>query len=61
MDNAVIYAYILSRVQADLADHGYSRSGKGALFYRYSANKKVSCALFEFLLKNVCCKKSSLY
>ena len=45
MDNTAIYEYILSRVQADLADHGYSRSGKGALFYRYSANKKVSCAV----------------
>lgn len=41
MDSSTIYEYILSRVQADLTPYGYSRSGKSALFYRYSADKKL--------------------
>ena len=44
MDITVIYEYILSRIQEDLANYGYSRSGKSGLFYRYSADKKVGCA-----------------
>ena len=41
MDSAVIYEAILSNVQADLLNYGYTRSGKSTLFYRYSADKKV--------------------
>ena len=44
MDINVIYEYILSRITEDLASYGYKRSGKGTLFYRYSADKKVGCA-----------------
>ena len=44
MDITAIYEYILSRIQEDLANYGYSRSGKSGLFYRYSADKKVGCA-----------------
>lgn len=44
MDINVIYEYILSRITEDLAPYGYKRSGKGTLFYRYSADKKVGCA-----------------
>ena len=45
MDSVAIYDYILSRVNEDLTPYGYKRSGKGALFYRYSADKKVGCAI----------------
>ena len=45
MEHTEIYDYFLSRVQADLSKYGYSRSGKGTLFYRYSADKKVACAI----------------
>ena len=41
MDSAVIYEAILSKVQADLLNYGYTRSGKSTLFYRYSADKKI--------------------
>lgn len=41
MDSAVIYEAFLSKVQADLLNYGYTRSGKSTLFYRYSADKKV--------------------
>ena len=44
MDINVIYENILSRITEDLASYGYKRSGKGTLFYRYSADKKVGCA-----------------
>ena len=44
MDITSIYEYMLSRIGEDLASHGYKRSGKGTLFYRYSADKKVACA-----------------
>ena len=44
MDITSIYEYILSRIDEDLASYGYKRSGKGTLFYRYSADKKVGCA-----------------
>ena len=45
MDSTVIYEYLLSRIQKDLANYGYSRSGKSGLFYRYSADKKVGCVI----------------
>ena len=45
MDSTVIYEYLLSRIQEDLANYGYSRSGKSGLFYRYSADKKVGCVI----------------
>ncbi len=45
MDAAMIYEYILSRINDELTPHGYSRSGKSALFYRYSADKKVACCI----------------
>ena len=45
MDSAVIYESVLSNVQADLLKYGYARSGKSALFYRYSADKKVGCCI----------------
>ena len=45
MDSTEIYGYILSRVEADLSPCGYSRSGKGALFYRFTADKRVGCAV----------------
>ena len=45
MDSSVIYEYLLSRIQEDLANYGYSRSGKSGLFYRYSADKKVGCVI----------------
>jgi hypothetical protein len=44
MDMTSIYEYILSRIADDLLPYGYKRSGKGRLFYRYSADKKVGCA-----------------
>ena len=44
MDMTSIYEYILSRIAEDLSQYGYKRSGKGSLFYRYSADKKVACA-----------------
>ena len=45
MDSAVIYEAILSKVQADLLNYGYTRSGKSTLFNRYSADKKVGCCI----------------
>lgn len=45
MDSAVIYEAFLSKVQADLLNYGYTRSGKSTLFYRYSADKKVGCCI----------------
>ena len=45
MDITSIYEYILSRIAEDLLPYGYKRSGKGMLFYRYSEDKKVGCAL----------------
>lgn len=45
MDISSIYEYILSRIGEDLATYGYKRSGKSTLFYRYSADKKIGCAL----------------
>ncbi len=46
MGSTTIYEYILSRIAGDLAPFGYKRSGKSALFYRYSAYQKVGC-VFE--------------
>ena len=45
MDIVPIYDYILTRISEDLLLYGYKRSGKGVLFYRYSADKKVGCAI----------------
>jgi len=45
MDSAAIYESVLSRVQTDLLNYGYIRSGKSALFYRYSADRKVGCCI----------------
>lgn len=45
MDNTEICGYILSRVETDLSPCGYSRSGKGSLFYRFTADKRVGCAV----------------
>ena len=45
MDNNEIYQYILSKVQSDLSEYGYSRSGNSMLFYRYSADKKIACCI----------------
>ncbi len=45
MEHTEIYEYILSRTEADLAAFGYKRSGKGSLFYRYSADKTVACGI----------------
>ena len=44
MDSMSIYEYVLSRITEDLLPYGYKRSGKGTLFYKYSADKKVACA-----------------
>ena len=46
IDMASIYEYILSRIAEDLLPYGFKRNGKGRLFYRYSADKKVGC-VFE--------------
>lgn len=45
MDNNEIYQYILSKVQSDLSEYGYSRSGNSMLFYRYSADKRIACCI----------------
>ncbi len=45
VDFAAICEYVLSRVYDDLASYGYKRSGKGKLFYRYTAGGKVGCAV----------------
>ncbi len=45
MPNSLFYEYMLSRITDQLADFGYSRSGKSALFYRYSADKTVASAI----------------
>lgn len=45
MDSTAMYEYILSRIQEDLLPYGYKRSGKGGLFYRYSCEGKVGCAI----------------
>ena len=45
MDIADIYEYIFLRISEDLLPYGYKRSGKSGLFYRYSADKKVGCAI----------------
>lgn len=45
MDSAILYESILSSVQADLLQYGYSRSGKSAFFYRFSADKTVGCCI----------------
>ncbi len=37
--------YILSRISEDLLSFGYKRSGKGKLFYRYSADRKIACGI----------------
>ena len=44
MDVLSVYEYILSRISEDLTPYGYQRSGKSALFYRYSIDKKIGCA-----------------
>lgn len=44
MGSMSIYEYVLSRITEDLLPYGYKRSGKGTLFYKYSADKKVACA-----------------
>ncbi len=44
MDSKEVYDHVLSRVEEDLKHYGYKRSGKGRLFYRYSADGKVGCA-----------------
>ena len=46
MDSKAVYDHVLSRVEEDLKHYGYKRSGKGRLFYRYSAYGKVGC-VFE--------------
>ncbi len=46
MDSKAVYDHVLSRVEEDLKHYGYKRSGKGRLFYRYSADGKVGC-VFE--------------
>lgn len=43
MDVLSVYEYILSRIAEDLTPYGYQKSGKSALFYRYSADKRVGC------------------
>ena len=48
MDVLSVYEYILSRISEDLTPYGYQRSGKSALFYRYSIDKKIGCA-FEIV------------
>ena len=45
MDSKAVYDHVLSRVEEDLKHYGYKRSGKGRLFYRYSADGKVGCAV----------------
>lgn len=45
MDIAEIYDYILFKINEDLTPYGFKRSGKSALFYRYSSDKKVGCAI----------------
>ncbi len=45
MDRALIYGYILSRVNEDLVKYGYKRSGKSKLFYRYFEDGKITCAV----------------
>lgn len=45
MQNRIFYEHILSKVTDQLEDFGYSRSGKSALFYRYSDDKTVASAI----------------
>ena len=45
MNSTDVYDYILSRVNEDLISYGYKRSGKGKLFYRYSADRKIACGI----------------
>ncbi len=45
MENAEIYESILSKIATELAHFGFQRSGKSALFYRYSHDKRIACAL----------------
>lgn len=45
MDMTSIYEYILSRIAEDLLRYGYKRSGKGTLFYRYSADRQIACGI----------------
>ncbi len=45
MDSTAMYDYILSRINDDLSSYGYKRSGKGKMFYRYSADGKVACGI----------------
>lgn len=45
MDMTLIYEYILSRIAEDLLPYGYTKNGKGLLFYRYSADRKIACGI----------------
>lgn len=45
MDMASIYETVLSGIAEDLLPYGFKRSGKGALFYRYSADRRVACGI----------------
>ncbi len=71
MENVKIYESILSNVATELTHFGFQRSGKSTLFYRYSYDKKIACALqmqksmfngpeglsFTFNLSCVCVKE----
>ena len=43
--NTEIYTYILSRIEEDVLAMGFRRSGKGVLFYRYSADKQIASGI----------------
>lgn len=45
MDSAAIYESVLSNVQTELLNYGYTRSGKSTLFYHYSADRKIGCCI----------------
>lgn len=45
MNNEQIYETILSRIETELKKFGFKRSGKGKLYYRYFADKKVGCGI----------------
>lgn len=44
-DPASLYETVLTCAAGTLASHGFVRSGKSALFYHYSAGKKIACAI----------------
>lgn len=73
IEPAQMYEALLSQMEKDLAEYGYKRSGKSALFYRYFADKKVVCGIemqksmfntldsYSFTMNLVCIAKYELH